>query len=253
LNNKIIFVIASFVLLLVLGGCSGTTVPITAESTGFWDHYFVYSFSVVIKFAAVFFQDNYGLAIIAVTLIIRLFLLPLSLSQSKSQVKMRAIQPEMKALREKYNKKKDKDSQIEMQQEMMQLYKKHGINPLQMGCLPMLIQMPILMAFYYAIMRTHEIATHNFLWFNLGAADPLHILPVIAAFTTFIQFKVMNIGMEQVNPQSKLMGYIMPGVIFLTALNFPAALPLYWIVGNIFVIIQTYFINKQKLPQTEEL
>jgi YidC/Oxa1 family membrane protein insertase len=220
--------------------------PITAESTGFWDHYFVYSFSVVIKFVAEFFRDNYGLAIIAVTLIIRLFLLPLSLSQSKSQLKMQTIQPEMKALREKYSKNKDKDSQMKMQQEMMQLYKKHGVNPLQMGCLPMLIQMPILMAFYYAIMRTHEIATHNFLWFSLGAADPYHILPTIAALTTFIQFKVINLGIEQVNPQSKVMGYIMPVMIFFMALNFPAALPLYWIVGNIFVAIQTYFINKKK-------
>jgi YidC/Oxa1 family membrane protein insertase len=245
LYKKIALFIGLFTLVIVLSGCSSMA-PITAESTGFWDHYFVYSFSVVIKFVAVFFQDNYGLAIIAATLIIRLFLLPLSLSQSKSQLKMQTIQPEMKALREKYSKNKDKDSHMEMQQEMMQLYKKHGVNPLQMGCLPMLIQMPILMAFYYAIMRTHEIATHNFLWFSLGAADPYYILPTIAALTTFIQFKVINLGIEQVNPQSKLMGYIMPVMIFFMALNFPAALPLYWIVGNIFVAIQTYFINKKK-------
>lgn len=69
---------------------------------------------------------------------------------------------------------------------MMQLYQKNGVNPLA-GCLPIFVQMPILFAFYHAIMRTSEISKHTFLWFDLGQADPYYILPVVAAITTFIQ------------------------------------------------------------------
>ncbi|HLS08460.1 membrane protein insertase YidC [Lentibacillus sp.] len=88
---------------------------------------------------------------------------------------MKELKPEIDEIQSKYKDKKDKESQMSMQQEMMQLYQKHNFNPLASftGCLPLLIKMPILIAFYYAIRRTPEIAAHHFLWFDLGQTDML--------------------------------------------------------------------------------
>ncbi len=105
--------------------------------------------------------------------------------------------------------------QREIQQEMMQLYQKHNINPLAMGCLPMLIQFPILIGFYYAIRSTPEIASHSFLWFNLGHSDI--IVSLCAGFMYFIQFYVsqkLNAQNAQTNPaaqqSAKIMGFFFP-------------------------------------------
>jgi YidC/Oxa1 family membrane protein insertase len=227
----------------VLAGCSRA--PITAESDGVWNHYFIYPFSQLIQFVAHFFNDNYGLAIILLTIVIRFIMLPLTLKQSKNQEKMKELQPELKKLRETYP-SKDRESQMKLQKEMMDLYSKHNVNPLSMGCLPLLIQMPILLAFYYAIIKTKEIALHNFLWFNLGAADPLHLLPVLAAVTTFIQYKISTQQLTEANPQMKMMGYIMPAIILFSAWKLSAVLPLYWIVGNVFLTLQTLVLKNRK-------
>lgn len=187
------------------------------------------------------FGNSYGLGIVIVTILIRLAILPLMIKQTKSSKAMQALQPEMQKLREKYS-SKDAKTQQQLQQEMMQLFQKHGVNPLA-GCFPLLIQMPILIGFYQAIIRTEEIATHTFLWFDLGKPDPLFLLPIIAGLTTFLQQKMMMAGMEGQNPQMQMMLYIMPVMILIFAINFPAALSLYWVVGNIFMIVQTYFIK----------
>ena len=92
-------------------------------------------------------------------------------------------------------------------------------------------------------MRTGEIANHNFLWFDLGDPDPFYILPLVAGLTTFLQQKIMMGGMDNPNPQMKMLLYIMPVMIVVFAINFPAALSLYWVIGNIFMIGQTYFIT----------
>lgn len=228
-------------LVIVLAGCS-TQQPITPESTGFWSEYVVYPLSWVITEVADFFGENYGISIIVVTLAIRLILLPLMIKQTKSSIMMQRIQPEIKALREKYS-SKDAKTQQKLQQETMQLFQKHGANPLA-GCMPLIIQMPILLGFYHAIMRTEAIKEHNFLWFDLGNADPYYILPIIAGITTYLQQKIMMGGMDNsANPQMKMMLYIMPIMIVVFAVSFPAALSLYWVVGNLFMIAQTYFIT----------
>ena len=92
-------------------------------------------------------------------------------TQANMKEKMDLLKPEMDEIQKKLKTAKDPKKQQELQKEMMGLYQKHGVNPLNMGCLPLLIQMPILMAFYYAIRDSHEIATHSFLWFNLGQPD----------------------------------------------------------------------------------
>ncbi|TLS35132.1 YidC family membrane integrase SpoIIIJ [Pseudalkalibacillus caeni] len=231
-------------LVALLTGCN-VNEPITSESTGFWNEFVVYPLSWVLTQVAEFFGGNYGLAIIIVTLLIRTLLLPLMIKQTRSSKAMQALQPEMKKLREKYS-SKDQETQQKLQKEMMELFQTHGVNPLA-GCLPILVQMPILLGFYHSIMRTGEIASHNFLWFSLG--EPDIILAVTAGVTTFIQQKIMMGGAEgaAANPQMKMMLYIMPVMIVVFAISFPAALSLYWVIGNLFMIVQTYFITGPKI------
>ena len=169
------------------------------------------------------------------------------IKQTKSSKSMQALQPEIANLKEKYS-SKDPETQKKFQTETMALYQKNGVNPVA-GCLPLLIQMPILIGFYHAISRTQAISADSFLWFELGSKDPLYLLPIIAALTTFVQQKIMMADTSGQNPQMKMMLYIMPVMIFVFALKLPAALPLYWIVGNIFMIIQTIMIKGPDLKK----
>lgn len=221
--------------IILLTGCSmDPNVNPIDPSTSTWDK-FVYPFSASLDFFANIFWDEYGLAILALTIIIRLLILPLMIKQYRSTKQMQAIQPEIVKLRKKY-----KDEPQKQQEETMKLFQKHGVNPLA-GCMPLIIQMPILIALYHAIMRNSHINEHTFLWMQLGERDPFFILPVLAAATTYIQQKMMS-SVQQINPQMEMLLYIFPILIFVTALTFPAALPLYWVFSNLFTIVQTYFM-----------
>lgn len=242
LFGSVIFLIA------VLSGCSEVNQPITSESTGIWNQYFVYPLSWLMTKMAELLGNQFGLSIIFVTILVRLLILPLMIKQVKSTKAMQAIQPEMNRLREKYS-SKDAETQQKLQQETMALFQKHGVNPLA-GCLPIFIQMPILIAFYHAIMRTTEIANHSFLWFDLGDKDPYFILPLVAGVTTYIQQKISMVGQDN-NPTMQMMLYIMPIMIIVFAINFPAALSLYWVIGNLFSIAQTYFIKGPDIKQAK--
>ncbi|QHN50796.1 YidC family membrane integrase SpoIIIJ [Geobacillus stearothermophilus] len=241
MKRRILFIALIGALAAMLAGCTEINQPITPESKGFWNEYIVYPLSWLIKYVAGLLGGSFGLSIIVVTILIRLLILPLMIQQTRNAKAMQALQPEIEALRKKYS-SKDAQTQQKLQQEMMLLFQKHGVNPMA-GCLPILIQMPILIGFYHAIMRTREIAQHNFLWFDLGEKDPYFILPVIAGATTFIQQKIMMAGSAQQNPQMAMMLWMMPIMIVIFAINFPAALSLYWVVGNIFSIVQTYLIK----------
>ncbi|MFD3450039.1 membrane protein insertase YidC [Microbacteriaceae bacterium 4G12] len=235
-------------LILFLSGCSSRA-AITSHNTGVWDHYFVYPISYVISSVSHLFGDNYGIGIIVITLLIRLILTPLVISLNDNQVKMQHLQPEVKKLREKYS-AKDAQTQQQLNQEMMKLYGQHKINPM-MGCLPAVVQMFILMALYNAIIRTKAIAAHTFLWFSLGQADPLHILPILAAIATFFQYFVMNrrpkqAGSDMVSQQMKMMMYFMPVMIFFMSFNLAAAIGLYWVTGNTFMAVQTLYLERRK-------
>lgn len=254
MKRRILLLIGLALILSLVAGCGQVNEPITKESEGFWNHYIVYPLSWLITYFAQLFGNNYGLSIIVVTLIIRLAILPLMIKQMKSSKAMQALQPEMKKLKEKYS-SKDQQTQQKLQQETMALFQKHGVNPLA-GCFPLLIQMPILIGFYHAIMRTQEIAQHNFLWFDLGERDPLFILPIIAGITTFIQQKLMMAGTSGQNsammPQMQMMLWLMPIMIVVFAVNFPAALSLYWVVGNLFMIGQTFLIKGPEIQANKE-
>ncbi|AGT33874.1 OxaA precursor [Geobacillus genomosp. 3] len=241
MKRRITLIVLLGALAALLSGCTEINEPITRESKGFWNEYIVYPLSWLIKYVAEMLGGSFGLSIIVVTILIRLLILPLMIQQTRNAKAMQALQPEIEALRKKYS-SKDAQTQQKLQQEMMLLFQKHGVNPMA-GCFPILIQMPILIGFYHAIMRTREIAQHNFLWFDLGEKDPYFILPVIAGVTTFIQQKIMMAGSAQQNPQMAMMLWMMPIMIVIFAINFPAALSLYWVVGNIFSIVQTYLIK----------
>lgn len=235
---------------LLLSACQGQP---DQSNDGFFHNYFVEPFASLIHWVAGLFHDNYGISIIIITLLIRLLLMPFMLKQYKNQQnmkeKMDKLKPEMDAIQKKLKATKDKAEQQKLQQEMMGLYQKHGVNPLNMGCLPILIQMPILMGFYYAIRGSEEIASHSFLWFNLGQSDIW--ITAIAGIVYFLQFKVSlsNMPAQQQN-QMKFMGLLSPIMIVMVSLNAPAALPLYWTVGGIFLTIQT-FVGRKLYPPTK--
>lgn len=244
-------------LMVVMTGCFNIEVPINAENEGIWDSFFVYPLSWLMTNIAEALGNSYGLAIIITTILLRVLILPLMIKQTRSTKAMQALQPQMKELREKHS-AKDQQTQQKLQQEMMELFKEHKVNPLA-GCFPILIQMPILIAFYHSIIRTAAInpdvdptytgAPQDFLWFELGSADPYFILPLVAGATTFIQQKMM---MVQDNPQMKALMYIMPIMIISFAAFFPSALALYWVIGNLFMIIQTYFITGPNVGKSKD-
>ncbi|SEC30930.1 membrane protein insertase YidC [Paenibacillus sp. GP183] len=229
-----------FTMILVLSGCSTPTGPIDPAKADFFSKYFVYPLSETLDWFASHLWGQYGLSILAVTIIIRFIILPLTLKQYRSSKRMQDLQPEMKKLKEKY-----KDDAKKQQEETMKLFQSNGVNPLA-GCFPILVQMPILIALYQSIMRNQQIHQHTFLWLNLGQPDHFYILPAIAALTTFIQQKFMS---TQMNAQMQSLMFIFPVLIFVMSMNFASALPLYWVYSNIFTIVQSYFIygNPQKL------
>lgn len=252
ISRKTLLALTGITLLILLSGCqqaNGNIQDITGQTPGFFNHYFVYPFSVLLTTFADWFQGSYGFSIILVTLMIRFVLLPFALKQSKDQMqmkgKMAGAQPELKALQEKMKKAKDAETKSKLQQETMKIYQKHNINPLAAigGCLPLLIQLPFLTGFYYAIQRTPEIAEHSFLWFNLGSPDLT--LTLLAAGIYYIQSRVTLIGLEESQrKQMAMFSYLSPIMIGVFSLTAPAALPLYWTIGGIFVILQTLLTKK---------
>lgn len=245
--KKRIFVFISLLFTaFLLAGCTSINEPITSESTGVWNELIVYPLSwLIIKIAGLFGTEwGYGLSIIIITILIRFALLPLMVKQMKSSKAMQAIQPELQELKKKYS-SKDAVTQQKFQEEQLKLMQKYDINPMA-GCLPILIQLPILLGFYHAIMRTEAIKGNSFLWFELSAPDPFFILPIIAGATTYFQQRVLMKGQEG-NPQLMMMQWLMPIMIVIFSFYLPSALPLYWIVGNIFSIVQSYFIKTPEL------
>jgi len=180
--------------------------------------------------------ENYGLAIILMTIVIKLLLYPLTVKQVKSMKAMQDMQPEMKKLQEKHKKNPDV-----LQKEMAKLYKDSGVNPLA-GCLPLVAQMPILMGMFYALRDFSYVGDPQFLWMSsLSNADPFYILPVLSALTTFIQQKQTSAEMNQ---QTKMMMIFMPLFIGWISCTFPSGLVIYWVVSNLMQILQQWWMYR---------
>lgn len=227
----------------VLAGCDSVK-----NQEGFFYSLFVKPMEFVLNFFGnTLFTDSYGLAIILITVLIRLILMPFMLKNYKHQqgmkTKMDKLKPEMDDIQKKLKAAKTKEEQMALQQEMMGLYRKHGVNPLNMGCLPVVIQMPIIMGLYYAILYSTEVQAHQFLWFSLGKPDI--IMTLVAGAIYFVQAQVSLWTVpEQQKSQMKLMMYISPIMIMFISFSSMAALPLYWSVSGAILIFQTYLGRK---------
>lgn len=186
---------------------------------------------------------SYGLAIILFTVVIKALLFPLTAKQMKSMQAMKLLGPQMKVLQAKY-----KNDKQEQQKAIADLYKTTGINPLA-GCLPMIVQMPILSGMFYALQSFKYLSHPGFLWIrNLSAVDHFYILPVLAVLTTYFSSRQSSLGATNSNPGGKAMLFVMPLFIGFMTLRFPAGLGIYWIVSNVMQIIQMRLLQPKEAP-----
>lgn len=226
-------------LMLVLAGCS--TAPIDAQSTGFWDHYIVWNFVRAIQALSDIFGHNYGWGIVVFTIIVRIIILPLMIYQMNTSRKTMELQPQLKALQQKYS-SRDTATMRQLQAETQKLYSEAGVHPMA-SMLPLLVQMPVMIALYQAIFRSETLKVGQFFWMQLGDKDPYYILPILAAFFTYLTSKLSMMAQPESNAMLTVMTYAMPVFILVIALNVPAALSLYWAITNAFSVVQTWFFN----------
>ncbi len=182
--------------------------------------------------------NNWGLAIIAITFLLKLLFYPLSEASGRSMAKMKLVAPRMKQLQETY-----KDDRQKLGQAMMELYKKEKVNPAA-GCLPMLIQLPVFLAFYWVLLESVEMRQAPFFgWLqDLSSRDPYFILPIIMAGAMFLQYKLQPTPADPV--QAKVF-MVLPLVMSVMFAFFPAGLVLYWVTNTILTIAQQWNINRR--------
>jgi len=202
--------------------------------------------------------QNYGLSIILFTVFVKVLLLPLTIKQTKSTKAMQDIQPKLQEIQEKYKNKPEKQ-----QQEIMNLYKEAKVNPVA-GCLPLLIQMPILFGLYNVLRNpvdwgvfADQAALQNadmvFLWVK-SLSKPDYILAIISGVTTFVM-QMLMMPKDQQQGSMKTMTYVMSAMMLYWGFKFPAGLTLYWTAGNLFSIAQHYLVMnplKAKLANSKE-
>ncbi|MFA7666513.1 MAG: membrane protein insertase YidC [Burkholderiaceae bacterium] len=181
---------------------------------------------------------NWGWSIVLLTIIIKTLFFPLQAASYKSMARMKAVTPRMQQIRERYG-----DDRAKMNQAMMELYKTEKINPLG-GCLPIVVQIPVFIALYWVLLASVEMRDAP--WFgwikDLSAPDPFYILPLVMAGTMFIQVKL---NPTPPDPMQAKMMMIMPLVFSVMFFFFPAGLVLYWLVNNVYSIIQQYVITRK--------
>ncbi|MCD9219099.1 membrane protein insertase YidC [Lactobacillus delbrueckii subsp. lactis] len=232
---------------LVLSGCATQTTqkptPISHNSSNWWDAWVVYYLSQFVLWIAKVCGGSYGWAIIIFTVIIRVILLPLNAVQINSTRKMQEIQPELKALHEKYS-SKDLETRNKLNEETQKLYKEAGVNPYA-GCLPMVIQLPVMWALYQAIWRTPEMQNGKFLWMDLGKPDPYYILPILATVFTFLSSYIATLSVPKSSQttMTKMMSYVMAIMVGIWAIVFQSAISLYWVISNLFQVGQTLVLQ----------
>jgi YidC/Oxa1 family membrane protein insertase len=181
---------------------------------------------------------NWGFAIIIVTMLLKLLFYPLAEASGRSMAKMKALAPRLNVLRETY-----KDDREKLNRGMMELYKREKVNPVA-GCLPMLIQIPVFLAFYWVLRDSVELRQAPFIfWINdLSAKDPAYVLPAIMAAAMFIQYKINpQVG----DPAQQKIFMIMPLAMSVTFAFFPAGLVLYWVTNTVLSILQQWNINRR--------
>jgi YidC/Oxa1 family membrane protein insertase len=186
---------------------------------------------------------SYGWVLVIFGVLIRLLLWPMNQTAMRTSIKMQAIQPELAALQKRYG--KDPEAQ---RTAMMKLYAEHGMSPLSplMGCLPMLIPMPILFALYFVFQNTIEFRGVPFLWLpDISLKDPYYITPILMGASMLL---LSWIGMRAAppNPQAKIMGYMMPAMFTIMFLNFASGLNMYYAVQNLIAIPQQWLLTRER-------
>lgn len=194
---------------------------------------------------------DYGVSIVLFSIIAKLILLPINIKQTKSMQDMNKLQPELQKLQKKYGSNKEK-----LNEETMKLYKEYNVNPMG-GCLPLLIQFPIIIGLFRVLQEparyvfltdaAYAAVEKAFLWLpDLGKADPLHILPVLAAITTYLYMTnaPTQSGNEQANQMNNTMKIMSPLMIGFFAWTFPSGVALYWVVQNVFTYVQQLVTKK---------
>lgn len=195
------------------------------------------------------FVGNYGIAIIIFTIIIKFALYPLTAHQLKATKRMQEIQPKIQDIQKKYANDKEK-----MNTKIMELYKEEKVNPAG-GCLPLLIQMPIIFGLFSLLRTPADYITDpillqavhdSFLWIpDLSQPDPW-VLPILAGVSTYFSFNMSSQGTSAQNPSLKVLQYVFPVMIIWWGRSFPAGLTLYWFISTVFQLVQQFFTNKAK-------
>jgi YidC/Oxa1 family membrane protein insertase len=189
----------------------------------------------------------YGTVLVLFGVMIRIVLWPLNQKGMRASIRMQALQPEMQRIQEKY-----KDNPQRLQQEMMGLYKREGVNPFS-GCWPMLLPWPVLLALFFVLSNTIELRGQSYLWLpDLSLKDPIYVIPVLMGAS---MFAVTKVGMRGVppSPQSKMMLYFMPLMMTVLFLNFASGLNLYYFVQNVVSIPQQWLLARERLRAKGEV
>lgn len=223
-------------------------------------------FTQLLNTAATYLGGSYGWAIIVVTLIIRIGLLPIILPSIRSQKRMMELQPQIEKLKKKY-----KDKQV-FAQKQMELFTKQGVNPLS-GCLPQLVQLGLFIVFYHVLINSlngsaNLVGTTQFYWLDLTKPDTTYILPIVAGLTQFL-LGLMLLPATDLSAQAKAaaktvsakddqeatdfssmakamqtqMVFVMPFITVFIAVSFPSGLALYWAVSTVFSLVQQYYVS----------
>ena len=193
---------------------------------------------------------SYGIGIILLTIVVRIILLPLTISQTRSMARMQMLQPELKEIQKQY-----KDDQQRSQQEVMAFYKKNNVNPLA-GCLPLILQMPIFFALFQLLRDLGVKVTgagaqtiYKFLWMNLTAMDPFYVLPILMVVTMILTSKMTQTDMTKTGISNAMMTYLLPVVFGVISYKMQSGILVYWVTTNIWSIGQQYFVNKMVLKE----
>ncbi len=222
---------------------------------GLWTTFFVKPLTwVLIQLGQLL--KNYGLAVIAATLLIRLILFPVTRKAAKQSELMKLAQEDLSKIEKKYKNKNDQESMAMKSQEMMAIYKKHGINPMS-GCLFGIIQVPLFLAFYEALYRLPVLFEDKFLIFNM-ATTPISgmssgnyiyiILPILVGVATYFSFKLnsgANMGVDQAKQMKTMMNIMMILIVF-TSFSMSTAIIIYWITNSSFTIVQNLLVKRSK-------
>ena len=193
------------------------------------------------------FVPNWGVAIIFLTILVRVILFPLTYKGMKSMRKLSLLTPKIQVIRKKHEGNKEK-----INKEMMAVYKKHKVNPMG-GCLPLLLQIPIFIALYSALIPAIELRHSPFIFWitDLSQSDFIYVLPVLMGFSMYLQQKLTPTSATMDATQQKILKWL-PVIMTFFFLNFPASLVLYWLTSNIISIAQQRVINKISVVEPQE-